>query len=58
MSNSTSSRIAELITANQKDMLEEWLGLQKAAITARIDLLSETDLRREAGGDLPAPRFP
>jgi rsbT co-antagonist protein RsbR len=48
MTTPTSSKIAELITTNQKDMLEEWLGLQKAAITARIDLLSETDLRREA----------
>ena len=48
MSHSTSSRIAELIAVNQKDMLEEWLGLQKAASTARIDLLSDADLRREA----------
>lgn len=48
MTTPTSSKIAELIATNQKDLLDEWLGLQKAAITARFDLISEADLRREA----------
>ncbi len=33
-------------------MIEEWLGLQKAAITARIDLISEADLKALRSGAL------
>lgn len=48
MATPTNSRIAELIAANQNDLLEDWMVLQKNSASSRADLISEVDLRHEA----------
>ncbi len=48
MAKQTTSRIPELLAANQKELLEDWLREQRAALTARSDLLAEVDLRRQS----------
>ncbi|MBI3649702.1 MAG: STAS domain-containing protein [Acidobacteria bacterium] len=42
------SKISEILTAYEKDILEDWVKEQLSAITLRRDLLSEADLRRES----------
>src|SRR5258708_12582353 len=42
------SKLAEIMARYEKEILEEWLREQLAAITLRKDLLSEADLRRES----------
>jgi rsbT co-antagonist protein RsbR len=42
------SRLPELLAANQEALLEDWLREQRGALTARADLLSEADLRRQS----------
>jgi len=42
------SKIPEILARSEKDILEEWLREQLAAITLRKDLLPEADLRRES----------
>jgi len=48
MAKQNTNRIPELLAASQKDLLEDWLSEQRAALTARADLLSEADLRRQS----------
>jgi rsbT co-antagonist protein RsbR len=45
MTTSRQSRIAEILTRHEKPILEEWLREQLDALTARQDLISESDLR-------------
>ncbi len=42
------SKLPEILARYEKEILEEWLREQLAAITLRKDLLSEADLRRES----------
>lgn len=48
MTKQPSSRISELLVTSQKELLEDWLREQRTALTARTDLLSESDLRRQS----------
>jgi rsbT co-antagonist protein RsbR len=41
-------RISEILTRHQIPMLEDWLREQLAALSARQDLISELDLRRQS----------
>lgn len=42
------SKLQEILTRSEKEILEEWIKEKLAAITLRKDLLSEADLRRES----------
>ena len=42
------NRIAELLGRHEQSLLEEWLLQQMAALSARPDLISEPDLRRQS----------
>ena len=42
------NRVAEIFTRYEKPILEDWLREQLAALTARQDLISEADLRRQS----------
>jgi len=44
----TNSRFKELVQAQQRDILSDWVPLQLQAVGARPDLISEDDLRRES----------
>lgn len=48
MATNVPSRIAEILTRHEKPLLEDWLREQSAALTARTDLISEADLRRQS----------
>jgi len=48
MTTSTSSRVADIFTRYEQPILEDWLREQLAALTARQDLISEADLRRQS----------
>jgi rsbT co-antagonist protein RsbR len=41
------TRVPELLTKYQADVLDEWTRLQLAAVTRRADLISEEDLRTQ-----------
>jgi rsbT co-antagonist protein RsbR len=42
------SRMPEILSAHQSDILEQWTRLQLAAVTRRPDLISEEDLRTQS----------
>jgi rsbT co-antagonist protein RsbR len=48
MTTPRSNRLAEILTRHEKTMLEDWLREQSAALSARKDLISEGDLRRQS----------
>jgi rsbT co-antagonist protein RsbR len=48
MTTSRQSSIAEILTRHEKPILEEWLREQSDALTARQDLISESDLRLQS----------
>jgi rsbT co-antagonist protein RsbR len=48
MTTSRQSRIADILSRHEKSVLEEWLREQRAALTARQDLISESDLRQQS----------
>jgi rsbT co-antagonist protein RsbR len=48
MTMSRQGRIAEVLSRHEKPVLEEWLREQLDALTARQDLVSETDLRQQS----------
>ena len=48
MTANSSSRVAEIFTRYEQPILEDWLREQLAALTARQDLISEADLRRQS----------
>lgn len=43
-----SNRIADILTRHEQPVLEDWLRAQSAALSARKDLMSEADLRRQS----------
>lgn len=49
MAEKKTSRIPEILTRHEKDMLEDWLREQLAATTLRKDRTSEAELRRQSG---------
>lgn len=48
MSTNTQKRIVEIFTRPQEALLDDWLREQLAALSARQDLISEPDLRRQS----------
>jgi rsbT co-antagonist protein RsbR len=48
MPNDSPNRLAEILTRYEQPLLEDWLREQLAALTARQDLISEPDLRRQS----------
>jgi len=48
MTTNTSNRVAEIFTRYEQPILEDWLREQLAALTARQDLISEAELRRQS----------
>ena len=48
MTTNTSNRAADIFTRYEQPILEDWLREQLAALTARQDLISEADLRRQS----------
>jgi len=44
----TSSRLPEIISKHEQDLLAQWIKEQTSAITQRPDLLSEADLREQS----------
>ncbi len=48
MTTAPQSRISDIVTRNQKPVLEEWLREHLDARTAWRDLITETDLRRQS----------
>ena len=42
------TQIAQLIKANEQQILEQWLSLQQSATTLRADLLKERELREQS----------
>jgi rsbT co-antagonist protein RsbR len=40
--------LAEILSHHEREILEDWIALQLAAITRRSDLISDSDLRRES----------
>jgi len=48
MTTSPSNPLADIFLQHQADLLDEWLRAQTAALTARRDLISEPDLRRQS----------
>ena len=39
------TRLAEIVVRHEKDILDDWLKLQAAALTRRRDLITDQDLR-------------
>ena len=48
------SRLAEIIRANETEILSSWMSLQLQSLATRRDLLSEADLHRESRDFLAA----
>jgi len=48
MSGRAVQKIADIITRNEKELLELWMREQLAAVTLRPDLMKETELRRQS----------
>jgi len=48
MTTSRTSRIADILSRHEKPILDEWLREQRDALTARQDLISESDLRQQS----------
>jgi rsbT co-antagonist protein RsbR len=48
MTTNSPNRIADIFARYEQPLLEDWLGEQLAALTARQDLISEPDLRRQS----------
>ncbi len=48
MSDPTSNHIADILARYEQPILEEWLREQSAALSARRDLISDADLRRQS----------
>jgi len=48
MTTTTPNRIADVLTRHEQPILEDWLHEQLAALSARQDLISEADLRRQS----------
>jgi rsbT co-antagonist protein RsbR len=42
------NKILEVLTQHKNDVLEDWLREQLASVTLRLDLVSETELRRQS----------
>jgi rsbT co-antagonist protein RsbR len=40
--------LAQLISKNQQQILEQWISLQKSSTTSRTDLLKERELREQS----------
>jgi rsbT co-antagonist protein RsbR len=49
--------LAEILSHHEREILEDWVALQLAAITRRSDLISDSDLRRESAEFLAAFRL-
>jgi len=48
MTANRTTKLSEILAKSQKDIVEDWLKEQLAAITMRKDLLSEADMRSES----------
>ena len=48
MADDKTSKIEEILARDEKDLLEDWLREQTAAVTMRRDLMSEAELRRQS----------
>jgi rsbT co-antagonist protein RsbR len=48
------TRIAEVVRKHERDILDDWIHLQLAAVTRRSDLINETALHDESRGFLGA----
>jgi rsbT co-antagonist protein RsbR len=48
MTTPTRSRLSDIISQHESDILSEWMRLQLSAISARPDLISESDLREQS----------
>jgi len=48
MSQKTMARLAAILATHEKDVLNEWLEQQTAAVTRRRDLINDQDLREES----------
>jgi rsbT co-antagonist protein RsbR len=48
MSTTSPNRVAKMIARHEQSILEDWLREQLAALSARQDLISEPDLRRQS----------
>ena len=48
MATNSPNRVAEMIARHEQPILEDWLREQLAALSARQDLISELDLRRQS----------
>ncbi len=48
MTSTGSNRMADILTRHEQPILEEWLREQSAALSARQDLISDADLRRQS----------
>ncbi len=48
MATHSPNRVAEMIARHEQSILEDWLREQLAALSARQDLISELDLRRQS----------
>lgn len=48
MTQQSESTAAEVIGAYQPQLLEEWVSYQKAAVTARADLIKDSELREQS----------
>lgn len=48
MATNSPNRVAEMIARHEQSILEDWLREQLAALSARQDLISELDLRRQS----------
>ncbi|MGZ4260958.1 MAG: RsbRD N-terminal domain-containing protein, partial [Solirubrobacteraceae bacterium] len=48
MSTTPTSRLADVVSRHQDDLLNEWVQAQQSATSRRMDLLSDIDLVRES----------
>jgi rsbT co-antagonist protein RsbR len=48
MSTTPTSRLADIIERHQEDLLQDWVQAQQAAVTRRIDLISDIDLEHDS----------
>src|SRR6478672_10803679 len=48
MANARTTRLGEVVRQHEQEILSEWVARQQAGITARRDLMNESELKRQS----------